>query len=366
MGGQARGTLRAILRCHRPLATVAVWQAGLPTLIPSTFIPPRKPAYETLRDGSVIVLPHCRRRSSRQLAELARPGRERRGRQGDHYPTHLEQDRKRARGKSTLPGKGASTPVVWGKQIFLTCGVDGQNTVLSLDRAGKTLWQTAVGQERTGKHKKATGSNPSAVTDGEHVFVYFKSGDLACLDFDGKIVWRQNLQQLYGEDTLWWDLGTSPVLTKNAVVVAVMQTGPSYLAAFDKSTGQVSWKEDRNVDAPSEAAQSYSTPLVLQEGSREILVVLGADHVTGARRATGKELWRVGGLNPTGQKFFRSIASPVAADGIVVAPYAAARRYGHSTWRQRRRHQDAIFCGPKKIWEPTCPPRQPKTARFTC
>lgn len=224
--------------------------------------------------------------------------------------------------KSSLPGKGASTPIVWGDKIFLTCGVDGQNTLLCLDRAGKLLWKVVVGQERPGKHKKGTGSNPSAASDGQHVFAYFKSGDLACLDFDGKIVWQQNLQQLYGEDTLWWDLGTSPVLTKKNVVVAVMQSGPSYLVAFDKASGKLEWKQDRNLDAPSEAAQSYSTPLVLEDAGREILVVLGADHVTCHDAATGQELWRVGGLNPTGHQYFRSIASPVAADGIVVAPYA--------------------------------------------
>ena len=76
-----------------------------------------------------------------------------------------------------------------------------------------------------GKHKKATGCNSSPVTDGDHVWVYFKSGELACLSLtDGAIVWRTNLQEQFGEDTLWWDLGTSPVLTQKAVVVAVMQT----------------------------------------------------------------------------------------------------------------------------------------------
>lgn len=238
--------------------------------------------------------------------------------------------------KATLPGKGSSTPIVWNKQIFLTCGVNEQNTVVSFDRKGEILWQTNVGTARAGKHKKATGCNPSPATDGERVYVYFKSGDLACLDFNGKVLWSQNLQKLYGEDTLWWDLGTSPVLTKDNVVIAVMQTGPSYLVAFDKKSGEVAWKEDRTLDAPQEAAQSYSTPLVLNHAGRELLAVLGADHVTAHDAATGKELWRVGGLNPTGQKFFRSISSPVFCDGIIVAPYArgntlTAIRLGTST-----------------------------------
>ena len=193
--------------------------------------------------------------------------------------------------------------------------------MLALDFQGMERWRAKIGTERQGKHKKASGCNSSCVTDGTSVFAYFKSGDLACIDLSGKSLWKTNLQEKFGADTLWWDLGTSPVLTKGNCVVAVMQTGGSYLAAFDKQTGKLAWKVDRNLDAPEEAAQSYSTPLVIMDHGQEILVVLGADHVTGHRADTGAELWRVGGLNPTHHKYFRSIASPAALDGIVVAPY---------------------------------------------
>ncbi len=240
---------------------------------------------------------------------------------GKNFPTEWSTT-KNVAWKVELPGKGASTPVVWGENIFVTCGVDGKNTLLAFDRAGKEKWRVALGSEKIGKHKKATGCNPSAVTDGQHVFTYFKSGDLACVDFNGKVVWQLNIQDKFGEDTLWWDLGTSPVLTKAHCVVAVMQTGPSYLVALDKATGNLAWKQDRNLGAPEEAAQSYSTPVVLNDNGQETLVVLGADHVTAHDATTGKELWRVGGLNPTGHKYFRSIASAVVSDGIVVAPYA--------------------------------------------
>jgi outer membrane protein assembly factor BamB len=227
-----------------------------------------------------------------------------------------------------LPGLGGSTPAVWGDSVVLTCGIDGHDAVICLDRDGRERWRQTLGPERPGKHKKATGSNPSPVTDGTHVWVYFKSGELACLNLaDGAVVWKTNLQERFGEDTLWWDLGTSPVLTEKAVVVAVMQSGPSYLAAFERVTGRLLWKHDRMLDAPEEAAQSYSTPLVLAGDQTkgepaEILVVLGADHVTAHDAADGRELWRVGGLNPERNGFFRSIASPVAVGDLVIAPYA--------------------------------------------
>jgi len=232
------------------------------------------------------------------------------------------------RWKVSLPGLGASTPAVWGDRIVLTCTIDGKDVALCFTRDGKEAWRTALGAAKPGKHKKATGANSSPVTDGRHVWVYFKSGELACLAIaDGAVVWKTNLQEQFGEDTLWWDLGTSPVLSAKAVVVAVMQSGPSYLAAFDRQTGTLLWKQDRLLGAPEEAAQSYSTPLVVagdaaQGEPAEMLVVLGADHVTAHDAADGRELWRVGGLNPGGERFFRSIASPVIAGDLVIAPYA--------------------------------------------
>ncbi len=198
-----------------------------------------------------------------------------------------------------------------------------QNTTVALDRSGKEIWKTTVGTTGIkGKHRKASGSNPSPVTDGKHIYVYFKSGDLACLTLAGKLVWQTNLQKVWGKDTLWWDLGTSPVLSADKVLVAVMQTGGSYVAAFGKSDGKVAWKRDRNLEAPLEAAQSYTTPIVMKRGNSERLLVLGADHVTAHDVATGKELWRVGGLNPSGQKYFRSISSPVIAGNLLLAPYS--------------------------------------------
>ena len=230
--------------------------------------------------------------------------------------------------KVTLPGLGASTPAVWGDAIVLTCAIDGNDAAICFDRSGKERWRRSLGPEKPGKHAKATGCNPSPVTDGKHVWVYFKSGELAALDLaTGAVAWRENLQERFGADTLWWDLGTSPVLTKDAVVVAVMQTGPSYLAAFGRTDGKLLWKHDRNLDAPEEAAQSYSTPLVVKGEEKfgepaEVMFVLGADHVTAHDATDGRELWRVGGLNPAGEKYFRSIASPVVAGDLVIAPYA--------------------------------------------
>lgn len=222
-----------------------------------------------------------------------------------------------------VPGSGASTPVIRDKFAMLTSGIDGQNRLLCIDTTdGSIAWSARLGTDSGGKHRKGSGANPSPVTDGSSTFAYFRSGDVGCVDAEGKVRWKTNLQSAYGEDTLWWDLGTSPLLTENAVVIAVMQSGPSYLIALDKKNGKILWRTDRMLDAPEEAAHSYSTPLAVTIGDTRAIAVMGADYLTLHDEATGAELARLGGFNPTGQRFFRSIASPVISGDIIACPYA--------------------------------------------
>lgn len=251
------------------------------------------------------------------------PGQDQIASPGD-YPVSWG-DRSNVAWRIALPGKAGSTPIVWGERLILTTPINGENGVLCLDRSGKEIWRQTVGAETPAKHRKGSGTNPSPVTDGERIFVYFKSGDFAGLDFDGKVLWRQNLPEKFGyagRDTMNWDWGTSPVLTEKYVVFACMQTGPSYLAAFDPKTGELVWKTERDHDAPEESPQSYSTPVVTQFQGEEQLVTVGADCVTCHAAADGRELWRVTGLNPEQLRNYRSIASPAVINGLVLAPYA--------------------------------------------
>jgi outer membrane protein assembly factor BamB len=241
--------------------------------------------------------------------------------EGESYPTQWGEAENIA-WKVEIPGGGTSTPAIWGQQIFMTFADADKNGLICLNRQGEKLWQVELGSSAGNRNQKASGANPSPVTDGAHVYGYYRSGQVACVDFAGRVIWQTNLQEKYGKDALWWDLGTSPVLTKDFVVIAVMHQGPSYLAAFDKTTGQLAWKHDRQVEAPGEARDSYTTPLVIDDHGREVILVLGADHVTAHAAATGEEIWRVGGLNPKKQGNYRSIASPVVVEDRVFAPYS--------------------------------------------
>ncbi len=228
--------------------------------------------------------------------------------------------------KSPLPGKGCSTPIVWGEKIFVTAPADGQDSLLAIDWNGKELWRTKMGVERAGKHRNGSGSNASPATDGKVVVAYFKSGTLAALDLSGKILWQTNLVEGFGRETLFWDHGTSPVLTEKFVIMARMHAGESWLAAFDKLTGVMRWKVARNYETPTEGDQGYTTPLVIRYENKEALLTWGAERLTVHDLADGKLLWSAAGFNPAATRLWPAVATPVLVGDVAIVPYGRSDR----------------------------------------
>jgi outer membrane protein assembly factor BamB len=151
--------------------------------------------------------------------------------------------------------------------------------------------------------------------------VYFKSGTLAAVDMAGEVRWQTNIVEQFGKDTLYWDHGTSPVLTRTHVVLARMHNGESWLAAFDKQSGKMSWKTDRNFQTPQEGDHGYATPLVIERDGRETLLTWGAEHLTMHDAETGKLLWTCGNFNPDAERLWPSISTPVIVDGMAVIAF---------------------------------------------
>lgn len=235
------------------------------------------------------------------------------------YPEKL--DAENPRWKVKLPGKGTSTPIVWRERIYLTSPADGEDAVLAFDLEGKELWRTALGPASRPKHRTlASSCNASPVTDGEGLFVYFRSGNLAALELDGSVRWKVNLVEQFGREQLFWDQGTSPMLTDKHVVIARMHAGESWIAGFDKKTGEMRWQEPRNYETPVENDNGYTTPILFQHGGEPALLVWGADHLTAHDAADGKLIWSSGGFNPEGTGYWPAIASPVIAGNIAVVP----------------------------------------------
>jgi outer membrane protein assembly factor BamB len=227
--------------------------------------------------------------------------------------------------KVALPGPGSSSPAVWGDQIFVTCVIDGQDAVVCYGMDGKEQWQETLGESREPKHRNGSGSNPSPTTDGEHLVVYYKSGRLACLNQAGEKQWQVNLQEKYGKDTLWWDLGSSPIIAGKNAVVAVMHEGEGYLVAFDLATGDVVWKQDRTYQRPEESDQAYTTPQLVNVDGRDVIVTWGADHLTMHDAATGELVRSREGFNPDNEGMWRVIASAPVHDGVAIVPWGRGK-----------------------------------------
>lgn len=220
-----------------------------------------------------------------------------------------------------LPGKACSTPIVHNQVIYITAPVEGRDALLALDWDGKLLWTTEFGTEEPGKHRNGSGSNASPVTDGQAVFVYYKSGTLASVNLDGTVRWQTNLVEQFGKDTLYWDHGTSPVLTEKHVIMARMHNGESWIAAFDKSTGDIVWKVARDYSVPRECDHGYTTPLVIEHGGRESLLVWGGEHVTIHDAEDGKLNWSCGNFNPEKNELWPAIVTPVIVGDTALICY---------------------------------------------
>lgn len=235
------------------------------------------------------------------------------------YPVKL--DAENTAWQFELPGKGCSTPIILDGNIYLTAPVDNKDAVLCVNSAGQETWRTVFAEQNAGKHRNGSGSNASPVTDGHGVFVYFKSGTFAALELNGSVRWQTDLVERFGKDTLFWDHGTSPVLTEKYVVMARMHNGESWLAAFDKQTGEIAWKVARNFSTPMECDHGYTTPQVIRHQGKEAVLVWGAEHVTIHNASNGEVVWSCGNFNPEGTKLWPAVASPVIADNMAVIAY---------------------------------------------
>jgi outer membrane protein assembly factor BamB len=228
--------------------------------------------------------------------------------------------------KVALPGKGCSTPIVWNQQVFVTAPVGGKDALIAFDWQGKKLWETAFGEENKGRHRNGSGSNPSPTTDGQTLFVSFKSGHFAAVNFDGSIRWQTNLVEKFGPVKLFWDHGTSPTVTEKNVVLARMHEGESWLAAFDKATGELRWKTARNYDVPREVDNGYTTPLVIRYEGKEALLTWGSQHLTVHDARDGSLLMSCGGFNPGGNALWPAVATPVVVGDVAVVCFGRADR----------------------------------------
>jgi len=208
-----------------------------------------------------------------------------------------------------VPGLGHSSPIVWGDRIFVTTATDdgARVSMLAFNRAdGRQLWQTFVpssGVEHV--YQKNSRASATPTTDGERIYASFGTHGLAAFDFSGRIVWHERLGQLNN----YHGSAGSPVLYKDRIFLYQDHSGSadlsSFVAAFDVKTGKTLWWKDRVETV------GWGTPIVVQAGDHDELVVSGQRKVYAYHPDTGAELWSVRGNT------FEVIPTPVVGHGLI-------------------------------------------------
>ncbi len=190
-------------------------------------------------------------------------------------------------------------------------------------RDGSVEWKQFLSNNDR-QARKQNMSTPSPVTDGEHVWVMTGTGWLRGFDFDGNEIWARNISDDYWSFGLNWGFASSPLLHEDALYVQVLHgmrtDDPSYVLRLDKATGETVWLVERPTEAERESPDSYTTPALLQYDGQTEIVITGGDVVTGHDPATGAELWRADGLNPTNNGAYRLVASPLVVGETIIAP----------------------------------------------
>lgn len=221
--------------------------------------------------------------------------------------------------KIELPGAGASSPIVVGERLFLTCysgyGVPGQGKgdinrlkrhVLCVNAStGKTLWKTDVPaslpESATVREHGYAASTPAC--DGERLYVFFGKSGVFAFNLDGRQLWRADVGTQYHG----WGSAASPVLYKNLVIINACVESES-LVALDKNTGKEVWRA-RGIK------ESWNTPqIVTNTNAKSELVLAIAGKILSFDPATGQALWNCA----TDIKWYMA-PSVTAQDGIIYA-----------------------------------------------
>ena len=245
-------------------------------------------------------------------------------------PPTVWSETRNIRWKVQIPGRGSSSPIVWGDRIYLSTAVpvgvngDAQHaprgglrsrgvhrfTAMALDRkTGRVIWERVATEQEP--HEAAHSdngawANGSPITDGRNVYFYFESFGLYAYDLNGTLLWKKDLgdkrmRNEFGE-------GSTPALHGNTLVIVWdhLNGEGSFIVALDKRDGRELWREARN------EIDTWATPLVLEVNGRPQAIVPAQRRIRSYDLQTGDIVWEGDGLT------MNPIPSPVHENGLVV------------------------------------------------
>ncbi len=207
--------------------------------------------------------------------------------------------------KTSVPGSGSSSPIVWDDRIFLTTSSNSGRrvSILSFRRSdGELLWETDAPDDRAAYvHNKNSPASATVTTDGERVYASFGSRGMLAVDFDGRIAWHRDL----GRIDNYHGAAGSPLLYRDTVIIYQDQNRGAFVIALDTRTGETRWRTSRA------ASVGWGTPIAVTVGDHDELIVSSQRHVRSYDPTTGEELWNCGG------NLFEVIPTPAVGHGLI-------------------------------------------------
>ncbi len=229
--------------------------------------------------------------------------------------------------KIPLPAAGSSTPIVVKNKIFLTFEKDNAVKAMAIGIDGRQLWTRVVCQTKGKGNGERTFASPTPSSDGKLVFVTTGTGEIVAFDQEGHEKWRFNAQERYGKFRYGFGFHSTTVLHEGRLYLQLIHSAAQLVICVEADSGKEVWKVERESDGVAECEHSYASPIAFRKGELNFLITHGNDYCIGHDPLTGKEQWRVAGLNPKNQynRTLRFVASPVASQGLLVVPSAKNR-----------------------------------------
>ena len=189
--------------------------------------------------------------------------------------------------KKSLPGRGLSSPIIIGNQIFLTAASTTDQSRLHImcfdSNDGTTQWSRefwATG--RTICHEKTCVAAPTPASDGKHIYALYSSNDLICLDLNGNLKWMRALMQDYPNASNSLGLASSPIIVSDTLIVQVENDSESFAAGIDLNKGTNIWKFPRTKKA------NWTSPIKV---GKNVVAIQGSEGVTAIEASSGEILW---------------------------------------------------------------------------
>lgn len=190
--------------------------------------------------------------------------------------------------QADLPGRGLSSPIIVGNRVYVTCSsgsLQEKLHVLCFNAAdGEKVWQRnfwATG--RTVTNPTTCVAAPSPTSDGKHIFAFYSSNDLICLDLDGNLKWFRGLTYDYPNVSNSLGMASSALSIGDKVVVLLETDDEAFAAGIDVKTGETSWRIDR----PERA--NWTSPAPSADGKH--VLMQSSKGVSAVDVATGEEVW---------------------------------------------------------------------------